>query len=299
METEKKDHLPVLAESALPASAEEVAWHEPVQRDVVRNIRKWKQPPGNSDVTHIGLQFYSDNSWGIPALHPVQVRPERLVSWAERLKPQKPGDALHMYADDYRIEPIWNRPYQILPLVQRFGVSLTPDYSLFLDAPKATQIYNTYRNRWVGAFWQHHGITVVPTLCWGEPSTWDFCFAGIQPGGVVSCSTVTARRTDHLMEIFQVGFLAMLERVRPSGVLLYGDPSIVPHIPEGVWLQGYGIHWDQVWSDLKEKGRSLKRGKYTKRPDSAQAKAKAEAAKLREGLKLLEMEEKKSGLGGT
>ena len=42
------------------------------------------------------------------------------------------------------------------------------------------QIYNVFRNRWCGAYWASKGLRVIPTVNWGDESTFDFCFEGIE-----------------------------------------------------------------------------------------------------------------------
>ena len=54
---------------------------------------------------------------------------------------------------------------------------------------KNMQRYNTFRNRWVGAYLTNKGIRVVPTISWGLENTFDFCFNGIEKGSTVAVST--------------------------------------------------------------------------------------------------------------
>ena len=44
------------------------------------------------------------------------------------------------------------------------------------------QMYNTFQNRWCGAYLVSKGIPVIPTVSWGDKSTFDFCFEGIENG---------------------------------------------------------------------------------------------------------------------
>ena len=51
------------------------------------------------------------------------------------------------------------------------------------------QLYNVFRNRWCGAYFSNKGIRVVPTVSWGDESTFDFCFDGIPRGSTAAVST--------------------------------------------------------------------------------------------------------------
>ena len=57
---------------------------------------------------------------------------------------------------------------------------------------KNMQRYNTFRNRWVGAYLTNKGIRVIPTISWGLENTFDFCFNGIEKGSTVAVSTYMA-----------------------------------------------------------------------------------------------------------
>ena len=51
---------------------------------------------------------------------------------------------------------------------------------MYLEMATVMQLYNVFRNRLCGAYWASKGIRVVPTVNWGDESTFDFCFEGIE-----------------------------------------------------------------------------------------------------------------------
>ena len=73
--------------------------------------------------------------------------------------------------------------------LKQYYALLTPDFSLFTDMPLALQIESVFKNRWCGAFWQRQGMTVIPTVAWGDERTFDFCFDGIEQGSIVAVCT--------------------------------------------------------------------------------------------------------------
>ena len=83
------------------------------------------------------------------------------------------------------------------------------------------KIFNTFRNRWCGAYLQKRGIKVISSLSWGEPDTFWFCFDGIEKGSVVAVSTVGLRKEK---ELFLPGYQEMLRRINPSAIICYGKP---------------------------------------------------------------------------
>ena len=57
---------------------------------------------------------------------------------------------------------------------------------MYLEMAPVMQLYNVFRNRWCGAYWASKGLRVIPTVNWGDESSFDFCFEGIEKGSVVS-----------------------------------------------------------------------------------------------------------------
>ena len=116
---------------------------------------------------------------------------------------------------------MWNAPNKSARYLNRFDVLLSPDFSLHADLPLSLQIYNVYRSRWCAAHWITNGHNVIPTVGWSTPESYAFCFDGIAPHSVVALTTLGTRRQKRE---FLHGFDAMMERVRPSAVLCYGEP---------------------------------------------------------------------------
>lgn len=65
---------------------------------------------------------------------------------------------------------------------------------MYLEMPDAVKLFNTFRNRWCGAYMAEKGLQVIPTVNWSGPSSFDFCFEGIQKGSVVAVSTYMASK---------------------------------------------------------------------------------------------------------
>lgn len=82
--------------------------------------------------------------------------------------------------DDYRFNGIYDRPERTLPRYSQYAFLLSPDYSTYSDMSLWRQLENVAKNRWVGAYWQSKGLTVIPTVSWGLAQSFDFCFDGIE-----------------------------------------------------------------------------------------------------------------------
>ena len=160
----------------------------------------------------------------MPILKPVDAIPDNLFPFDERNK-YKPGDgAIHFYCEDCEFENVWlkaNRHPHMPAVVLKAGATLTPDFSLYTDFPLATQIWNVYRARLLGALWQQQGITVIPSVSWGLPESFEFCFDGLPSHGTLAIAT-TCVRTPQEQSYFLQGFRELLSRCQPETVLVYG-----------------------------------------------------------------------------
>ena len=87
--------------------------------------------------------------------------------------------------------------------------------------PLSVQIHNTFRSRWCGAYLQSKGFTVIPTVYWGQPQSYMYCFDGIEKGSVVALSTLGVKKEK---DFFLQGYNEMLRRIEPSAIICYCEP---------------------------------------------------------------------------
>ncbi len=83
------------------------------------------------------------------------------------------------------------------------------------------QIESIGKSRWVGAYWQHCGLTVVPTISWAQPASFRFCFDAIEKKAIVAIGMIGCK---HERVAFMKGYNAMLEAIDPSAVICFGVP---------------------------------------------------------------------------
>lgn len=159
----------------------------------------------------------------MPMLRACKTVPSELIGFNYMLTtPPRKGLGIHFYLDDYQFERVWNDPQTYCDSLADFDYVLTPDFSLYLDMPMALKIWNIYRSRLIGQLLQDMGVNVIPTLSWAEDSTFQFCFDGIEPGGVVSVSTIGVKRDEAAKGIWKEGMDEAMRRLTPSTVIVYG-----------------------------------------------------------------------------
>jgi hypothetical protein len=194
---------------------------------------------------HASETFDSDNEYGIPVIEKCSLVPAQLVQWGSRpdLFAALPGSAVHFFIDDYRFETVWKHPARNLDAIEHVGCALSPDFSLFRDMPLVMQMWNVYRNRWLGCYWQSYGVKVIPAISWSEPH--DFCYAGVEKGSIVAISSVGLRRDQEAHRLFREGFEKMIEALRPETILCYGE------LPSDVRAEVPVVSFPTRWKERK------------------------------------------------
>lgn len=153
---------------------------------------------------------------------------------------------VHFFLYDYRFERVWKSPDDDIERLSRYRAVLSPDFSMYLEMAPVMQLYNVFRNRWCGAYWASKGIRVIPSVNWGDESTFDFCFEGIEKGSTVAVSTYMASEHDNRQdqkEWFMAGYNEMLRRIEPEKIICYNTP-----FPE---MQGDIVYVDYELSSWK------------------------------------------------
>jgi len=170
-------------------------------------------------------QFNGDGFYDIPKIKPVYELPE-IKEWIGfnyvLSDPDPTGKAVHFFIDDYQFERVWSDPEKYLDKLRQYVCVATPDFSPYGDMPMALQIYNHYRKHWCGAFWQHNGIRVIPTI---RASTDERSFSWYMDGeprrGIVIISSMWTGRAE-IKDAFDKEYNHMLDTLDPCKVFVYG-----------------------------------------------------------------------------
>lgn len=167
-------------------------------------------------------EYDADGFYQMPMIYKEDVVPDKLIGFNYMKSSTDTDVGIHMYVDDYQFERLWNKPEAYLDELRQFQCVFTPDFSLYLDMPMAMKIWNVYRSRMLGQYWQRNGIQVIPTISWAEEETFQFCFDGVEQGSIVSISTIGVKRDEYAYQIWSAGVKAMKEHIQPSMILVYG-----------------------------------------------------------------------------
>jgi hypothetical protein len=218
---------------------------------MTRTSHRWQSKPGSFDALHATQLFPADNDYGIPALlhTPADRVPAWLAPYRQRIRANEPLDdgAVHFFTDDYRFETVWRRPNKALEALAPYQMVLSPDFSLYRDWPLMLQMWNVYRNRWCGRFWQAQGFTVIPSVSWSTTESYDFCFLGLPRRSIIAVSAVGVN-LDQLLDyqLFLDGFQEMVQRLEPVVVLAYG------RLPAACYELVQVVTYSTRWTGIRE-----------------------------------------------
>ena len=171
---------------------------------------------------HLIDPYGAAGKWQMPIIENDHYIPENLISFNYALSAKEHNVGVHFFIDDYQFERVWNDPEGYVEKLRKFDCIFSPDFSLYTDMPLAMKLWNIYRSRLVGSFYQSMGVRVIPTISWCEPATFEFCFDGIPKGSIVAISTIGVKQSKRAMQIWQDGMDAMIERIQPMTVIEYG-----------------------------------------------------------------------------
>ena len=174
------------------------------------------------NLSLVDIEKSSNNFWQMPIIKNNNYIPKELIgfNYAKTSKAKNVG--IHFYLDDYQFERVWNKPEDYIDILKQYDCILSPDFSLYMDMPMPMKIWNIYRSRQIGQYYQNQGIKVIPTLSWAEPETFKFCFEGIPERSIVSISSIGVKRNKEAIKIWKAGVDELIKRIKPSTILIYG-----------------------------------------------------------------------------
>lgn len=170
--------------------------------------------------------FKTSGKWDIPIIKKQDIPLDnvRLIAYSDTRQNDRPENTacgVHFFIDDYRFTGIYNNPEKTLRKLSQYAFLCTPDYSTYSDMDYWRQLESVAHSRWVGAYWQSKGLTVIPTVSWSDAKSYGFCLDGIEKGSIVAVGMIGCK---HSKIGFLRGYNAMLERVEPSAIICLGKP---------------------------------------------------------------------------
>lgn len=162
--------------------------------------------------------------------------PEGITPFSRRQEAPTENEALGFFELDVRFADLLRNPAKYVNLLRKFAAVITPDCSLYRDAPFAVQLCNIYRRQAMGHFWQRQGLNVLALVRWGSPDTYTTkrfpeaaAFAGVPHKAPIVISTYGCIKSRDDKYHFEAGLAECLGTLEPSVVLVHGA------MPRGVF----------------------------------------------------------------
>lgn len=177
---------------------------------------------------------------GIPIIKapPQIIIPEGITPFSIRHRAPSFNEAIGFYEKDINFAEVLRSPQDYIDYFGRFKALISPDCSLYRDAPLAVQLTNVYRNRAIGSYYQRRGQYVIPQIRWGNEYTYTtkyfpekIAFLGVEKHSIVAIGTYGCFDGRENKYYFSAGLEAMMETLEPQIVLVYGS------MPEKVFGQ--------------------------------------------------------------
>lgn len=150
--------------------------------------------------------------------------PTKTAAFSRIPKSESDSEVLaHGYVGDKRLAGLYRDPSTYLNDFSRYGAVVCPDFSMHRHMPRHERVRSSWASRAVGAYFQTHGLKVVPNVRWGFVEDLTFVLDGLPMNSAVAISTQTLRRDGNSMRIFREGLRVVMEGLQPEGVLLYGS----------------------------------------------------------------------------
>lgn len=159
----------------------------------------------------------------IPTILRTDAHPKSLISFDKAVQAKQYNNWVHFFIHDQAFMRLWRNPWKYYSILADHQGVISPDFSIFWDYPLFIQFESVCRSRIIGSWLQQNGIPVIPCVRWGKKETFSFAFEGIESGGTVAVGTAGCMREKEIRQVFEEGFPAMLERINPRRVVVYGS----------------------------------------------------------------------------
>lgn len=105
--------------------------------------------------------------------------PGPITPYGSRSRTERVGGTVHFYVADRRFTRLWACPDRIL--LGGYTEAVEPNFSTPVDLPRAHVLFDVYRKRVLGRYWQGRGLRVWVDLN-VHPDFLDLAFLGVPPG---------------------------------------------------------------------------------------------------------------------
>lgn len=205
-------------------------------------------------VAHATFKGYFE----IPAINkPNNFIPSKIVPFT-KMKYAEKNDAIGFFEMDLKFANVLKNPENYVAKFKSFDAIISPDFSLYRDAPFYVQLLNICRSRIISHYFQMQGVNVLPLVRWGSPDTYTknlfgeaIAFTGIPHNSTIVVSTYGCIKSKDDKFHFAAGLYECMQTLTPKIVLVYGA------MPNKIFEQYFKyakFHHYKDWISIKKEG---------------------------------------------
>jgi hypothetical protein len=152
----------------------------------------------------IDVQFPTDNEWDIPLLD-LEMQATHLHLpvhiYGYRGQRKAHGGTWLFYTTDFYFQRVWRDP-SVVTKIEPTALS-EPNFSVFGQTARAAALYETFRKRWLGRYWQSIGVPLFVDLNVSDAHA-DLNMIGVPHGWRAFVTRGYADRLDKLRLDYQI-----------------------------------------------------------------------------------------------
>ena len=185
--------------------------------------------------------------------------PGGITPFSRRNEALTENEAIGFFEMDPMFAEVLRNPNAYIEELKKFPAVISPDCSLYRDAPLTVQIANVYKKNAITHYWQSMGVGMTPLVRWGSRDTYTtdvlpepIAFAGIPYDSIIAISTYGCIKTKDDKYHFEAGLDACLRALTPKIVLVHGA---MPEKVFGQYLKYAEFHNYPNWITRKKGGK--------------------------------------------
>lgn len=155
--------------------------------------------------------------------------PSGITPFSRRNEAPTEKEVIGFFEKDPMFADVLRNPQKYVDDFKKRPAIISPDCSLYRDAPLAVQIANVYKKNAISHYWQTQGIDVFALVRWGSRDTYTtdvlpepIAFSGIPHNSLIVISTYGCIMSKDDKYHFEAGLAECLKILTPRIILIHG-----------------------------------------------------------------------------
>ena len=147
----------------------------------------------------------------------------QLIRYDEISKSETPEtQVVHFYINDELITNVMITPSTCMSSLSNFAAIIGPDISPYATHTSFLRGGSIWYAQAITAYWQRHGLPVIPNLRWIAQDDLNFYLDTIPHNSAIAISTLGVSKTKEQRRCLRDGVLRIIREVRPRQILVHG-----------------------------------------------------------------------------